>query len=369
MNVFDSALPAKYFLSRLDRNVEGVESHLDSVAKDIVDAIAEKSRYLSWEISDHIREVVASNEALQQEFGDKFDAAHERLILELGDIGESLEDVRVDLDHGFSLVTEQLELQNSTLIEIAKHLDNLYEITLNQEGTKARRLFLRGCELWDKGLLPEALDSLNKAATTYSADSITHFQLGKLYLNGKNKSDDVVDLEQAETHLKLAARYGEAEIKHEPKMAKFTGAALFLLSEACYRQGVESKDGRFKEISYRKAFEAAKKSISMYKDIPVNRYHLATVSALLGETVQAITSLRRAIKADRQFCLMVDKDKGFDAIRAKVKKLLSRLRDAARRGADSRLRTVGAELGNRKFVGAEELSLEKEIRTLITKAE
>jgi hypothetical protein len=115
-------------------------------------------------------EVVVSNEALQQEFGDKFDAAHEKLILELGDINESLEDLHEDLNYGLSQITDQLEFQNEKLMEIAKHLDKLYKITLDRKRTEAGQLFLRGCELWSKGFLAEALDAFKEADTTYRAD-------------------------------------------------------------------------------------------------------------------------------------------------------------------------------------------------------
>jgi hypothetical protein len=222
MTVSDPSLTLKEYVFKIHRDLESVQE------------------YWRWDFSPYIREVVASSEALQREFGDKYDTYHAAVILELCDIGESVDALRDDVNYGFSLIAEQLEFQNEQLTTMARTLANLYEVTLRRKYFDARQDFARGCKFWSEGLLREAVESFKEADKVYRFDPLTHFQLGKLYLIGKNQTDDVIDLEQAVLHLELAVRYGEAAIKREPKMKKFTAEALFLLSLAYYKQAKES---------------------------------------------------------------------------------------------------------------------------------
>jgi len=226
MSGFDSEFTLKGLLFKIHGNVELIQESL------------------CCKLSRYIGEVVASNEALLKDFGDKFDAHNATIILGFRGIRESVEELRDDINYGFSLLAEQIEFQTEKmtekLTEIASTLDKLYKIASDGPRYEARAHFLRGCELLRKGFLDEARKAFNKADETYHADAFTNFQLGWLYLFGKNKIYDVVNLEQAERHFELAARYGEAEIKSEPKMKQFTAEALFLLSLALYLQAMES---------------------------------------------------------------------------------------------------------------------------------
>jgi hypothetical protein len=123
------------------------------------------------------------------------------------------------------------------------------------------------------------------------------------------------------------------------------------------------------ETKYRKAFEAAHKSVAFNSNIVEAQYLLASLSALLGEVDQAITSLETAIKANPMYCLVVDKDKDFDRIRAEVRQLQLRLTKEAKTVAENRFAAAREELASRKFVGKEQLELEKELRNQLTEVD
>src|SRR5262249_16956012 len=110
-------------------------------------------------------------------------------------------------------------------------------------------------------------------------------------------------------------------------------------------------------------------SIGFDASIRGGHYHLATVSALLGEKSQAINSLEHAIRADRNYCYVVDQDKDFDNVRPEVEDLLRHLTKEAQPKADRKFILAREELADRRFVGVEEINLEKHIMEVMTKAQ
>src|SRR5262249_14820262 len=155
------------------------------------------------------------------------------------------------------------------------------------------------------------------------------------------QSDDVIDLEQAEKHFRLAARYSASQKK------ELNANAWYHVARACYLQGVESRNAGVKDNGtgkLREAFEAADKEICT--NSPPARYLLAKASALLGEGDKARASLDYAIRADRNYYRKVINDGDFDAIRGEVKNLLSLLTEQRRKKAEEQLCATQDELGH-----------------------
>ena len=356
----------------------GWKEYLHEIKKsreDISRSITEGAKLTSDVISDQTREIIASNDALQREYKDRFSELEGTLnwgisTLEnaIGDVETSIEDLRSDFHYGISLMVEQLRMQNRLLKGVVERLDDIYKAVTTPMRTRARELFQEGCNLLGRGLLDKALEFFHKAEEVYDVDFFTHFQVGKLYLYGKDEDDDVVDLGKAEKHLGIATRYGKAEIKQLPEMARYAGEALLHLSIARYAQYVEHKLAAREEFAKQKllgALAAAKEAVYVYPNISESHYHLAKYSALLGDGKQVTESLTKAIVADRKYCIKADLDKDFNAVSDDVRNLFKALKEQAKVKAETKMTTIRAELSGREYLGEKEFEIRKRIDTLL----
>lgn len=333
---------ATYYLS----SGEIWKEHLENIAKEV----KKSGRIIHHDISDQTRQIVASNEALNRKFGEGFDElkgtldwSFNRVEGALTDVGTTIESLRADFNYGIGLVLTQLGVQNRLLADILDRLDAIHETLKTPMLTKARELYRIGCNQLSKGLLDKALEFLHKSEEVYDADFFTQFQLGKLYLYGKDEDDDVIDLGKAEKHLRLAIRYGKPEINQVSEMSRWVGEAFLHASIACYAQAGDFQiAGKIQESQeeIKEAADLAKETIETYPQLSEGYYYHAKFSALLGDSNRAITSLERAILADRNYCIKVDIDRDFDNIRPHIYSLIENLREKARQNALEQLQEI-----------------------------
>ncbi|MBA7571822.1 hypothetical protein ES708_13591 [subsurface metagenome] len=126
---------------------------------------------------------------------------------------------------------------------------------------------------------------------------ITHFQAGKLYLYGIDEDDDVIDIEKAEKHLRLSARYAESEIEFSPEITSMAAEAYFHASIACYIQGNENhhkNNARKAKDYYNEAIKLAKKSVELNPSLYESNYHLSKYYSLLDNKKEALKNYRHA---------------------------------------------------------------------------
>ena len=229
-----------------------------------------------------------------------------------------------------------------------------------------------GMERMSKGLLGEGLEALLGSAEKNRTDFLVQLQIGKLYLYGKNPTDDVKDLPRANEHLLLAARYANREINSLPKPAKFCGEAFLHAAIACYAQANEKWLTRDVDAARRyteQALELSQNATKVYPQLAEAFYNHAKFAALLNDGQTAINSLKTAILADRNYCLKADADKDFDGVREYVRNLFESLRQQAKQEAANAFEPVKKLLEDWVFQGAEAKRAETEIRNLLQQAE
>jgi len=288
-------------------------------------------------ISDRTQAIIASNEALARSFGESFNRVNgtlewgfNRVVSEVETLTGEVRTLHSEFTYCLGLLHSQMLIANKSLEGIFNQLDRIHETLKHPRLTEARELSQRGLERLQRGLLPEALKALLESAEKNETDFLVHYNIGKLYLYGKNKMDTVIDLPKAEEHLRLAARYAYSEISQLPDAAKFCGEAFFHASIACYAQSNDQllagdTDDETSTSSLREMLNLAQRSIGVYSEIPEAFYHHAKYAALLGDGDTCAQSLKLAILMDRNYCLKVEADPDFDGVRDSVHSLFASL--------------------------------------------
>lgn len=307
----------------------------NAYVRDITGHIKKSGETTASKISAQTREIVASNEKLSNDFGQKIDGMNvnlelgfERLEDSLLDVEVAIENLQSDFNYGIGLVLDQLQIQNQLTYGILEKLNAIDEKLGHPELTKAREFYNWGCDKLSKGLLNKALELLLKSERINDSDFFIQFQIGKLYLYGINEDEYVIDLIKAEQHLQNAARYGKAEISGLPEFKKLTGEALLHASISCYVQAndmeiigntIEAKEFILK------AFQFAQEACEIFPSLSESQYHLAKYAAILGNVEKSIQSLEKSIIIDPRYILKIESDSDFNTIRPQVISLIKQL--------------------------------------------
>ena len=333
----------------------------DSFFQDVTGEIKRSGEGIKTTISDQTRNIIASNDALAREFGEGFDSVNSTLEWGFGRVVSELSELRAEFSYGMELIAEQLRIQQRISDDILKLLKY-----------PELRLFDRGMERWQEGLLPEALKDLLASAEENETFFPVQLQIGKLYLYGQNSTDNVIDLPKAENHLRLAARYANSKIQNLPDAAKFCGEAYLHAAYACYAQANEkwlAKDADTARHFTEQALELSQNATKVYPQLAEAFYNHAKFAALLGDGKTAVNSLKMAILADRNYCIKADADRDFDGVREYVRELFESLRQQAKQEVTKGFEPVKKLLGDWVYQGSEAKQTETEIQKLLEQAE
>lgn len=298
--------------------------------------ITQTDKLIYAEISGQTQEIVAGNDELTRTFGEGFDATNRTLewgfsqIAEgLSEISSAIEDLRADFNYSIGLVIEQMQIQNKLINKVIEKLDAIHKTLESPLLTQAREFYRIALERLQRGLIDKALEAFLKAEEKNDADFFTEFQLGKLYLYGIDEDDNVIDLQKALEHLRLAVRYGKGELKVLPEFNRWAAEACFHGAIACYvsvnEPEIKENPAKVKKL-LEEARNFARESIEIYPQISEAYYHYAKFSALLGDAEDTVSNLEKVILMDRRYCIKAEIDKDFDAVRPKVIELYEKLR-------------------------------------------
>ena len=359
--------------------VRDITGAIRSAGASVAGSIESSTAATCTAISDQTEAVVASNEALTDEFGRGFNAVNRtldwgfRLVSQgLDNVRSSIEDLNATFSYNMGLIVTQLQVQSRLLLGVVERLHAIHKTLENPTLTQAREFFRAGCERLERGLLDKALEAFLKSEEKNDTDFLTQLQLGRLYLYGKDDDDDVVNLEKARNHLLLAARFGRAEISFLPEASASTGEALLHAAIACFLLASEAQlagdaagsRGRLEE-SVRHALAAA----ALRPALGQAHYQAASGLALLGKTEEAIASLQMAVATDGKYGLRVMDDRIFAAMHTAVTASLTRLRDEFLSRTREALVAKRREIDSYVFIGEEAQSDRRDIDALLAKIE
>src|ERR1039457_2740463 len=240
----------------------------ESFVKDVRGSVDKTRGALSSAISNHTRTLVASNAQLADRVGRAFEQMSGRLEMGfhaieegLGNVASAIEAFHADFTYSFSLLVEQMRIQNGLLATLVDKLDAIHNTLKSPTATQAREFYQIGCERLARGLLDKALQALQRAAELNDTDFFTQFQMGKLYLYGINDDDNVVDLAKAKGHLLEAARYAKAEAGVDASFLRLAAQACLHASIAAYACVDGNTGGRHNTDLLREADALAARAI------------------------------------------------------------------------------------------------------------
>ncbi|TAK63492.1 MAG: hypothetical protein EPO24_04190 [Bacteroidetes bacterium] len=258
----------------------------------------------------------------------------------LNDVNVSIEDLQADFDYGIGLLVTQMQIQNEHLSNLIDKLDAVHKTLQSPTLTKAREFFNIGCERLKKGLLDKALEAFLEAEKYNDTDFFTQYNIGMLFLQGKDEDDNVINLHKAKNHLTLAVRYAKAEISVDSSFSNLAAQALFHSSLATYFQLGEfdySKEKKKANLLLEESKGLAEQAIAYNPKFSEGFYHIATYSALLGDRHNAMRNLELAINLDRNYAIKIDTDHAFNEIRDDVYACLTDIAERKKQACQNKL--------------------------------
>jgi len=182
----------------------------DSFVQDVTGSVKRSGERVASAVSDQTRQIVGS---LESGFG--------RMEYGLERVADGIEDLRAEFSYGMGLIVSQLQIQQQTLEGILDRLDTIHKTLESPLLTQARELCKIGMDRMQKGLLDKALEAFLESEKKNDTDCFVQFQLGTLYLYGRDEDNNVISLPKAEEHFRFAARYANAEIGSMPEAGKW----------------------------------------------------------------------------------------------------------------------------------------------------
>ena len=280
-------------------------------------------------------QIVAINENFAEtsaEIRETFQAGIAAQIVAINDLSsrveEGLEHLRAEFNWGFTLIADSLAEQTRVLRDVTAKLDKLQETLDLPLRTQARELFNEGRLRLEKGLLEKALERFLQAEQKNDVDFPLQLEIGTLYLYGKNNDEDVINLQAAENHFLLAAKYARAERNSLTQWYRFCGQAYSHAAWAAYLSGQDEKAAANvggMRACLNRALEHISKAIAVWPQFTEAPYLFAKCSALLERNAEAVDALQALFDRDRRYIGKATDDADFSSIRSELKSLASEL--------------------------------------------
>jgi len=152
-------------------------------------------------------------------------------------IGKKIDEVNTGIDRlgvtfteGMSLLSAKLDIQSNTLNDINDQLKEIHGTLKSPLLTQAEEQKSLGFERIAGDLYPEAMSAFQKVIDLNEADAISHMMLGKLFLDGIDRTTNLHDPINAEKHFRLAVRYARAGMSVAPNIQSVLLESIYLHS-------------------------------------------------------------------------------------------------------------------------------------------
>lgn len=217
--------------------------------------------------------------------------------------------------------------------ETARKLEDADPDSTSPAFVRARELFDIGMRRLSQGLIEKAVESFRRSEQENELNFLLHLQLGKLYLYGVDEYVNVIDLPQAERHLRASARFARLHPAGPSVCNEFAAEAYFHAGVACYAQAsaaVLSREPNRQSLFLETGLSHLARAVDLSPALAEAHYHRAKLRARLGQGEPAIEALRTAVLADPNYCLKADVDPDFALIRPLLLALFEELRQEMR---------------------------------------
>jgi hypothetical protein len=197
-------------------------------------------------------------------------------------------------------------------------------------------------------LIGEALKSFQLAALKDETDALTQFNIGRIYLYGKNADYNVLDVPRAVEHLSLAEKYAKADMPFAEKMRHITAEILYHASVAYM---VTAKETVNKGAALSTAAKKASEASQLQPSSAVYAYQTARCYALCGDAVNSSLALTHALRQQPRISLQAVDDPAFDRVPGCVHSAVEQVRGEMLESAKNKLAIVQKEIDEIAAIG------------------
>jgi tetratricopeptide (TPR) repeat protein len=271
------------------------------------------------------QQILQAQEHAAEIYREQADELQQQTI-ELEAIRDSLDEIQADLRWGFNVVVDRLDRQIAVFSEAVKALDAIHKTLQSPLMTQAKELFDWGEDRFHKGLYDKALDAFLHSEQKNEVNFLLQLRIGTLFLEGRNRDCNVIDLPSAEKHLALADRYAQAEAKTVPNWREFSGEARYRAGIAAYLTGEQKQqagDSDAMRACLERAVEHFQRSFQ-FRDNNRTIYSQAKCLALLGQKQEALSLFEILSDRNRKYLAEVTHDPDFDSIRNDIELVFKR---------------------------------------------
>jgi tetratricopeptide (TPR) repeat protein len=256
---------------------------------------------------------VAASEEIAEEIRDQ--------TAQIQGIRQDLLDLRDDIQWGFNLIADKMDRQIELFSRAVKELEAIRKALDSPLMKQARELFRWGEERYRKGLFDKALDAFLQSEQKYEVDCVLQLHIGTLFLEGRNEECNVIDLNKAETHLLLAARFARADRNALSNWQEICGKAFYRAGIAAYligEQHEKNQDSEGRQKSLERAIAHFAKAIQLLPGFTRTLYSQSKCYALLSRREPIIEAFAALSDRDRRYCAEVLSDDDFADFRGDI---------------------------------------------------
>jgi len=242
---------------------------------------------------------------------------------ELGNIRAGIEGMREEMQLGFMLVVDRMNQQAEMFSKAVARLCAIHETLKSPLMTQANELLKLGLQWEKQGLLDEAREAYLQSEQKNEVNFLLQLSIGMLFLGGTNRQCNVIDVGQAEKHLRLAQRYARAAEKTEPNWKRFCADACYHAGTAAYvsaeqHEGVGDLAGRQKSLE--QSLDYLTEALKLRPEFTACIYCQGKCYALLGRKAEALERFRVLADRNRDYSQILQ-DKDLDDIRPDIQKI------------------------------------------------
>jgi len=259
-----------------------------------------------------------------------------------------------EIRRGMSLIVDRLDEQIQVFSQAVTKLEEINQTLKIPRATEANELFSQGERWFRQGLYEESLDAYLKAEQIYKVHYLLQFRVGSLFLEGRNRRSNVIDLSRAEPHLLLATRYAEVQDKDDSRAQRICGDAYYRAGKTAYLLAEEKRkvdDLEGIQTCLQRALGHLAKSVEFWSGSTATVYWQAKCHALLGQKQEVLEKFAILSDRNRKYHADAMEDGDFQDLQNDIRAVFTRALDSPgpqARSAQNRISAAQAQL-NKTF--------------------
>jgi tetratricopeptide (TPR) repeat protein len=282
-------------------------------------------------ISHQTKTIIASSDQMVSVLEDGFNRISQINESGFNQVASAIEAMHSDLNYNLGILIQRIEYQNSLLNSILHTLQTPFE-------TQVKEFYSKGCLLIQQGILDKAAEYFNRSLLLPTGDIFfpSYYQLGRLYLSGKEEIMDMIDPEKANYYLLIAEKYGTGILRTNERFKPVLADCKFLISQSYYFQ-LTGKNNAAENELLNNAIKYSEEAVMLNPNLSQGYYHLAKYFSYKNDVDKSMSYLQKAIEIDRNYSIWIWDDKVFQKIKDQIRELLSQLTEIKRKTIEPKL--------------------------------